>query len=192
VESRIRWGVQKSTAEEVTQLLSEHKLKKDPALVCIDLASLEGNCGKEWAAELMKALKNAKNIGQFYIFGGTEEDNDAFGDAPFAVLPKMSIPRTAALIACTDVVITGFGALFGLAQISSRSKIVPVLTKEQAEMYCKRSVRIAPVVFSQTPGAEEVKSVQKGLRELMAVTVAGAEEAQKGAEKPLKSNSLIG
>ena len=174
VESRVRWGVQKSTAEEIAQLLSEHKLRKDPALICIDLASLEGNCGKEWCAELMKSLKNAPKMGQFYVFGGTEDEVSVVGDAPFPVLPKMSLSRAAALIASTDLIVAGFGPLFGLAQISSRSKLVPVMTSEQAEFYCKRNERIMPVVFPQTPGADEVRAVQKNLKALMAVSVAAA------------------
>ncbi|MDR2578533.1 MAG: hypothetical protein LBC70_06980 [Chitinispirillales bacterium] len=161
----VRWGVQKSTAEEVAKTLSEHKLKKEPALICVDLANLENNCGREWCAELLKSLKGS-SAGQFYIFGGTEEDNKGFNDPPFPVLPPMSVPRTAALIACTDLVITGAGALLGLAQISS-GKIVPVITKEQAEFYCRQSNRISPALFSGKPDGGTVKDVLKNIKTLM-------------------------
>jgi ADP-heptose:LPS heptosyltransferase len=164
--SNVRWGVQKSTADEVTQLLNEHRLKKEPALVCVDLASLKTACGGEWCADLLKALKSS-NVGHFYIFGGTEEENAAMKDAPFPVLAPMSIPKTAALLACTTVVITGPGALLGLAQISS-CRIVPTLTKEQAALYCKQNNRIMPALFAEKPDAETVKQIQKNVRILVA------------------------
>ena len=164
--SNMRWGVQKSTAEEVAQLLSEHRLKKDPALVCVDLVSLKAACGDEWCAEFLKSLKNA-NAGNLYIFGGTEEENATIKDAPFPVLAPLSIPKTAALMACTTLVITGPGALLGLAQISS-CRLVPVLTKEQAALYCKQNSRIMPAIFSETPDAETVKLALRNVRALIA------------------------
>jgi ADP-heptose:LPS heptosyltransferase len=164
-ESRVRWGVPKSTGEEVAQLLNEHKLKRDPALICVDIANLEERYGKTWCAELMKKLKGAIP-GQFYIFGGAEGENAEIKDTPFPTLPPMSIPRTAALMACTDLVITGAGALLGLAQISP-CKIVPVVTREQAEMYCKKNERIAPVTVSEKPGDSDGGAVVKNVKALM-------------------------
>ncbi|MCL2219746.1 MAG: hypothetical protein FWB94_07675 [Chitinispirillia bacterium] len=198
-ESKVRWGVQKSTAEEVSQLLKEHKLKKEPALICVDAASLEAECGKEWCAELMRSLKGS-GAGNFYIFGGGAEkekqapaekvavaagaDKDkpagAEGEKPapaeaekpvakdsiFPVLPSLSIPKTAALMACTDVVVTAAGPLLGLAQISS-AKIVPVVTKEQSELYCRASVKIMPVLFAGKPGNGESGAVQRNIKELI-------------------------
>jgi ADP-heptose:LPS heptosyltransferase len=167
VESRPRWGVQKSAAEEVAKVLSEKKLKKDPALVCIDLFSMEAVCGKEWCAELMKALKSAYGAGQFCVFGGMDEDNAVIKDAQFPVLPPMSIPKTAALIAYTDLVIAGFGPMFGLTQISTKSKVIPVLSKGDADKYCKKNERVAPVVFADKPGAEDIKAVVRNVRDLL-------------------------
>jgi ADP-heptose:LPS heptosyltransferase len=169
-DAGVRWGVQKSTAEEVAKVLSEHKLKKEPALICVDLANLENNCGKQWCADLLKGLKESK-AGHFYIFGGTEEDNKNFKDVPFPVIPPMSIPRTAALIAATDLVITGAGALLGLAQISS-SKIIPVVTKEEAGFYCRQSSRILPALFSDKPDGGTVKDVLKNIKTLMTAPAA--------------------
>jgi hypothetical protein len=166
-ESRSRWGVQKSAAEEVAQILSDNKLKKDPALFCIDLASLENSCGKEWCADLMKTLKGAYGIGQFCVFGGMEEDNQPPKEAPFAILPPFSITKTAALISYTDVVIAGFGPMFGLTQISSKSKMVPILSKEQSAKYCKKNDRIMPVIFSDKPGQADVKTVIKNVKEIL-------------------------
>ena len=164
--SNVRWGVQKSTADEVAQLLTEHRLKKDPALVCVDLVSLRSACGDEWCAELLKSLKNS-NAGHFYIFGGTEEENSALKDAPFPVLAPLSIPKTAALMACTTLVVTGPGALLGLAQISS-CRVAPVLTKEQAAFYCKQNSRIMPALFSEKPDAETIKLALRNVRALVA------------------------
>jgi ADP-heptose:LPS heptosyltransferase len=164
--SKVRWGVQKSTAEEVAQMLNDQKLKKDPALICVDAASLQGNCGREWCAELLGALRGSK-AGRFYIFGGSEEENKSIKEAPFPILPSMSVPKTAALMACTDLVITSAGALLGLSQISA-CKIVPVVTKEQAGTYCRQSSRIMPVIFSEKPDAECVWAVQKNIKTLMA------------------------
>jgi hypothetical protein len=218
IDSKVRWGVQKSTAEEVAQLLSEYKLKKDSALICVDPAGLEdGGCAKEWCADLMKALKESK-AGQFYIFGGIEggkaiadasasaSDNNAgsTGNAdskdnkdgadsgkdakdskdappPFPTLPAMSIPRIAALTAGTDLVITGPGALLGLAQISS-SKIIPVLTKEQAAFYCKRNGKIMPVIIPEKPDKETIKTIVKNLKELMAPAPAPTSQPQPSAQ----------
>lgn len=167
VESRLRWGVQKSAADEVAQLLSERKLKKDPALICIDLASLEASCGKEWCAELTKTLKNTHGIGQFCVFGGMEEDGLTLKDTPFTALPPLSIQKTAALIAYTDLIITGFSRIFGLAQISSKSKIVPVLSKNNAAKYCKNNERIMPVTFSDKPGADDIKAVLRNVKAIL-------------------------
>jgi len=174
-DSKVRWGVQKSTAEEVAQLLNEHRLKKDPALICVDLASLKAACGDEWCAELLKSLKSS-NAGNFYVFGGTEAENSALKDAPFPVLPPMSIPKTAALMACTTLVITGPGALLGLAQISS-CRIVPVLTKEQAALYCRQSGRITPALFAEKPDAETVKLALRNVRALIASARSAEEKA---------------
>ncbi len=167
IESRPRWGVQKSAAEEVAQLLSENKLKKDPALICIDLISLENNCGKEWCADMMKTLKGSYGLGRFYVYGGTEEDNQPPKEAPFPIMPPMSIPKTAALISYTDVVIAGFGRIFGLSQISSKSKMVPVLSKDQHVAYCKKNERIMPVVFSDKPGPEDIKALVRNIKEIL-------------------------
>jgi len=164
-DTTVRWGVQKSTAEEVAELLKEHKLKKDPALICVDAASLESGCGKEWCAELLRSVKGAIP-GNIYVFGGLEGENIAVKDAPFPVLPPMTIPKAAALMACTDIVITGVGALLGLAQISA-AKIVPVLTKEQAALYCRKSGKIAPVIFAEKPAADDIRAVQKNSKALM-------------------------
>jgi len=163
----VRWGVQKTTAEEVTQMLGEYRLKNDQPLICIDLASLERTCGGAWCAELLNALKGS-GIRQFYIFGGPEEEHVTFNkDAPFPILPSMSIPRTAALLDRTEVVITGLGALLGLAQISM-NKIVPALTKDAAAAYCKNSNNIMPVTFSQEPDGAVVKAIVKNVRTLLA------------------------
>jgi hypothetical protein len=167
VESRLRWGVQKSAAEEVVRLLNENKLKKDPAIICIDLAALEGNCGKEWCAELTKALKSAYGLGQFCVFGGMEGDSQTVKDAPFPILPPMPVTKTAALISCTDILVTGFGPAFGLAQISSKSRIVPVLSKTQAARYCKENERIKPVIFSDKPAAADIRTVIRNIKELL-------------------------
>lgn len=171
VESRPRWGLQKSAAEEVAQLLSENKLKKDPALICIDLASLENSCSKEWCAELMKALKSAYGLGRFCVFGGMEDENHPPKEAPFPILPPMSIPKTAALISYTDVVIAGFGPMFGLSQISSKSKMVPVLSKSQLARYCKKNERIMPVVFSESPGQDDIKTIIRNIKQILTVNV---------------------
>ena len=165
-DTTVRWGVQKTTADEVMQLLGEYKLKKDLPLVCIDLASLERTCGGAWCGELLNALKGS-GIRQFYIFGGPEEEQNSFNDAPFPVLPSMSIPRTAALIASTDVVVTGVGAMLGLAQISM-SRIVPALTNEDAAAYCKKSANIMPVTFTGEPDNKAVKAVVQNVRTLLA------------------------
>jgi hypothetical protein len=167
VESRLRWGVQKSAAEEVAQLLYENKLKKDPAIICIDLATLENNCGKEWCAELTRALKGAYGIGQFCVFGGMEGDAQSVKDAPFPILPPMPVTKTAALISCTDMLVTGFGPIFGLSQISSKSRIVPVLSKSQAARYCKGNERIKPVIFSDKPSAADIRTVLRNIKELL-------------------------
>ncbi|GBU23155.1 hypothetical protein R80B4_03071 [Fibrobacteres bacterium R8-0-B4] len=166
-ESRPRWGVQKSAAEEVAQLLSENKLKKDPALICIDLPSLESGCGKEWCAELMKTLKGTYGMGQFCVFGGMEDDNQPPKEAPFPILPPMSITKTAALISYTDVIIAGFGPMFGLTQISSKSKMVPILSKEQAAKYCKKNERIMPVIFSGKPEQADTRTVVRNVKEIL-------------------------
>jgi len=174
-DTTVRWGVQKTTAEEVGQLLGEYKLKKDQPLICIDLASLERTGGSEWCAELLNALKGS-GIRQFYIFGGPEEEHHSFKDTPFPVLPSMSIPRTAALIACTDVVITGLGALLGLAQISM-SKIVPALTDADAAAYCKKSRNIMPVTFSSEPDDKTAKAVVRNVKALMALKTESYDDA---------------
>jgi len=171
VESRPRWGVQKSAAEEVAQLLSENKLKKDPALICVDLASLEEHCGKEWCLEMMRALKNTYGLGQFCVFGGMEEDNPPPKEAPFTVLPPMSIPKTAALISYTDVIIAGFGPMFGLTQISSKSKMVPILSKEQHAKYCKKNERIMPVAFTDKPGQDDIRTIVRNIKEILSRTI---------------------
>jgi ADP-heptose:LPS heptosyltransferase len=167
LESRLRWGVQKSAAEEVVRLLNENKLKKDPAIICLDLAALESGYGKEWCAELMKALKNAYGPGQFCVFGGMEGDAQTVKDSPFPILPPMSITKTAALISCTDMLVTGFSPVFGLAQISSKSRIVPILSKIQAAQYCKKNERIKPVIFSDKPGQEDIRAVVRNIKELL-------------------------
>ncbi|MCL2183942.1 MAG: hypothetical protein FWB85_10800 [Chitinispirillia bacterium] len=175
-DPKVRWGVPKSTAEEVAQILRDHKLKKDPALICIDAANLEAECGKAWCAELIKNLKGAVS-GQFYIFGGTLTEAAAAAmdvttaaetdtNSPFPVLPPTTIPKTAALMACTDLVITGAGPLLGLAQIST-CKIVPVVTQEQASLYCKPSDRIAQVIRHGEPGSAEVSAVLKNTKALL-------------------------
>jgi len=176
VESRPRWGLQKSATEEVAQILSENKLKKDPALICIDLASLENSCGKEWCAEMLKALKNASGLGRFCVFGGMEDDGKPSLEAPFPVLPPMSVPKTAALISYTDVVIAGFGPMFGLSQISSKSKMVPILSKNHAAQYCKKNERIMPIVFSEKPGQDDIKTVIRNVRQILTVSVGGSDE----------------
>jgi len=177
----VRWGVQQTTAEEVTQMLGEYRLKKDLPLICVDLASLERTCGKDWCAELLNALKGS-GIRQFYIFGGPEEEHTDFKDAPFPVLPSMSIPRTAALLDRTDVVITGLGALLGLAQISM-NRIVPALTGGNAAAYCKKSGNIMPVTFSQAPDGASVKAVVKNVRTLLAAKPAPDNEpAEEGGQ----------
>jgi len=165
-DSKVRWGVPKSTAEEVAQLLGEHKLKRDPALICVDAASLEDAHGKEWCAELMKNLKGAIP-GQFYVFGGIDGEKNVKTDAPFPVLPPTSIPKTAALMACTDLVITGAGPLLGLAQISG-SRIAAAVTKEQAEAYCKKNERIVPVTVSGKPGGTESAAMIRAAKEMIA------------------------
>jgi ADP-heptose:LPS heptosyltransferase len=167
VESRPRWGVQKSAAEEVAQLLSDNKLKKDPALICIDLASLEASCGKEWCIEMMRALKGTYGMGQFCVFGGMEEDNQPPKEASFPILPPMSITKTAAMISYTDLVIAGFGPMFGLTQISSKSKMVPVLSRDQHAKYCKKNERIMPVVFSDKPGQEDIRTIVRNIKEIL-------------------------
>jgi len=167
VESRPRWGVQKSAAEEVAQLLSENKLKKDPALICIDLASLEASCGKEWCVEMMRSLKNTYGLGQFCVFGGMEEDNAPPKEAPFPILPPMSITKTAALISYTDLIIAGFGPMFGITQISSKSKMVPILSKDQLAKYCKKNERIMPLAFSDKPGQEDIRTVIRNVKEIL-------------------------
>jgi len=166
--SKMRWGVQESTLAEVGKILSEHKLERKPALICIDLASLESGCGQIWSAELMRSLKESK-IGHFCIYSGSEDARSGFKDVPFPVLPPMSASRVAALMEHTDAVIAGVGALLGLAQISA-NKIVPVLTKEQAEMYCKRNDSILPALLSpsQKPDGEAVRAVIKNIKMLLA------------------------
>jgi len=171
VESRPRWGVQKSAADEVAQLLSENKLKKEPALICVDLATLESACGKDWCAELMKTLKNTYGLGRFYVSGGMEEDNAPPKEAPFPILPPLSIPKTAALISYTDVIIAGFGPMFGLSQISSKSKMVPILSKDHHAKYCKKNERIMPVVFSEKPGQDDIKAVVRNIKEILSRTI---------------------
>jgi ADP-heptose:LPS heptosyltransferase len=165
-DTTVRWGVQQTTADEVMQLLGEYKLKKDLPLICIDLASLERTCGGAWCGELLNALKGS-GMRQFYIFGGPEEEHQSFKETPFPVLPSMSIPRTAALIASTEVVITGPGAMLGLAQISM-SKIVPALTNEDAAAYCKKSANIMPVTFTGEPDNKAIKAVVQNVRTLLA------------------------
>ena len=164
-DTTVRWGVQKTTADEVAQLLGEYKLRKDHPLVCIDLASLERACGGKWCTELLNALKNS-GIRQFYIFGGPEEEHHSFQNAPFPILPSMSIPRTAALIASTEVVITGPGALLGLAQISM-SKIVPTLSDEDAAAYCKKNGNIMPATFSREPDDKTIRAIMKNVKTLL-------------------------
>ena len=192
VESRPRWALQKAAAEEVAQLLSENKLKKDPALICIDLASLEKNCGKDWCAEMMKALKGAYGLGRFCVFGGMEDDALASKEAPFPILPPMSIPKTAALISYTDVVIAGFGPMFGLSQISSKSKMVPVLSKKQLAKYCKKNERIMPVVFSETPGQEDIKTIMRNIKQILTVSVETERTATAAAAAPAAATATAG
>ena len=191
VESRPRWGLQKSAAEEVAQILSENKLKKDPALICIDLASLESACGKEWCAELMKALKSASGLGRFCVFGGMDDEGRQPKEAPFPILPPMSVPKTAALISYTDVVIAGFGPMFGLSQISSKSKAVPILSKSHAAQYCKKNERVMPVVFSEKPGQDDVKTVIRNVKQILSVNVnaSGSEAADRTASSASSASS---
>ena len=163
--TRMRWGVPKSATEEVAMLLNEHRLKKTPALICVDLASLQNNCGDEWCAKLLSALKSS-GAGQYYIFSAEEVSSGGSHDTPFPVLPPMSIPKAAALMAYTDIVITGVGALLGLAQISS-SKLIPVVTQEQAVLYCRQADGIQPVIVSDKPADADIKTVQKSIRALM-------------------------
>jgi len=165
-DSKMRWGVPKAATEEVAALLSERKLKKDPALICIDVASLESDYGKQWCSELKEALK-AQQKGHFYVFGGLEGEKYDFANEKFAVMPPLSITRTAALIAYTDLVVTGRGALLGLAQISS-CKIIPVLNNEQCAVYCKRNNRILPALFDKKPDGETIWQIVKNIKTLIA------------------------
>ncbi|MCL2689095.1 MAG: hypothetical protein FWE57_04525 [Chitinispirillia bacterium] len=174
-DSKVRWGVPKAAAEEVAALISERKLKKEPALICIDVASLESDYGSQWCGELKEALKAQAN-GQFYVFGGLEGESHEFANEKFAVMPPLSITRTAALIAYTDLVITGRGALLGLAQISS-CKIIPILDKEYCALYCKRNERILPVLLDKKPDGETIWQIVKNIKTL---TAAGAAKQKQG------------
>ena len=165
-DSKMRWGVPKAAADEVAALISERNLKKEPALICIDVASLENDYGKQWCGELKEALKAQKN-GHFYVFGGLEGESHEFTNEKFAVMPPLSITRTAALIAYTDLVITGHGALLGLAQISN-CKIIPVLNREQCAVYCKSNERISPALFNNKPDSETIWQIVKNIKTLTA------------------------
>jgi ADP-heptose:LPS heptosyltransferase len=165
-DSKVRWGVPKAAAEEAAALLSQRNLKKESALICIDVASLESGYGKQWCSELKEALKAQANV-QFYVFGGLEEEAYDFANEKFAVMPPLSITRTAALIAYTELVITGQGALLGLAQIS-HCKIIPVLDREQYALYCKRNNRILPALFDKKPDGETIWQIVKNIKTLIA------------------------
>ncbi|MDR0305424.1 MAG: hypothetical protein LBI42_01160 [Chitinispirillales bacterium] len=171
-DSKVRWGVPKAATEEVAQLLAKHKLKREPALICVDLANLEKRFGKPWCGELIRELKKS-GAGQFYIFGGLEGESVSFTEEPFPCLPPLSITRTAALIAVTDFVITGKGALLGLSQVSY-CKIIPVVNSEQAALYCKSSNRISPALFSEKPDSSTVRLVLKNLRTLISLNKSSA------------------
>jgi hypothetical protein len=164
-----RWGVKKTTAEEVSKLLGEHGIDGERTLICIDLASLESCYGREWCERLLKTLKQKWPPGQYFAFNGFEGENNGVNieNTSVKVLPPMPVPRAAALMARTNLTITGPGPLLGLVQLSG-SKTVPILTHEQAAIYCRKCETVLPALFSEKPGVETIEIAVKNATALIA------------------------
>lgn len=163
-KKRFEWGVSKTTSEEVRQLLKDLKMVKGAFLTGIDLNSLETYCGKEWCEDLISTLQQHAT-GQFYIFGGIEGKNPDMGDDAFSIMPPLSVPRTAALIKQTDLIITSKSVLLGLAQLSS-CPIAAVLNNEDFSRFCRENSRITQISFSRHQKDEALTQITELFKQL--------------------------
>ncbi len=160
---KLKWGVSKTTTEEIKQLLKEHGLRSSTVLIGIDFHSIEAAYGAEWARTLMDSFTNRLS-GQCYLFGGLEEEHYQTRVVEKAIqLPPQSVPRTAALIATTDLIITAKSLILGLTQLSS-TRMVAVLTEQEAALYCKSSESVKPVIIAK-PDHNSLKLITEAVLE---------------------------
>ncbi len=160
-----RLVVARDAGQGVRKLLRDLSVPEQAPLVVVDAAALVRLHGREWTGLLLDALRASSSITFCYL--SAPNDNDELGrwlvDRGLVVIPPLSVPRRAALVARASLVIAGASVLLRLALLLGRD-IAAVVHEGEAETLIPKGVRAHVASFSGAPDDSTVAAVVAALQ----------------------------
>jgi ADP-heptose:LPS heptosyltransferase len=152
------------TKAEIDYLVRGISRKSNARPVGIDAFCFFRAFGARRAEEIIKALLPfAKSA--VYLYADETPDASEMDWLSRFNLPLMhhlTVTQLRALLAHSEVVVTGNTLLFGLAAVLG-SKAVGVFHKHEIETYCPVTSTVRGIAFEKAPGAETIKEIAAAL-----------------------------
>jgi ADP-heptose:LPS heptosyltransferase len=153
------WSVAKESDKEMRTMLQELNIDPGAGLIGIDVPSLAGKFGKKWTLSLVEVLRAKPRVCYFFAWDRPDADMSEWmarqGLPVFADLP---VPRAAALLAVSEIVVAGAGVVFELADLL-RTPAVGLFTTEEFDSLCRESVTTKGLRIGDRPDEATIASV---------------------------------
>jgi ADP-heptose:LPS heptosyltransferase len=157
---RSKLAVGRDAAEGVSLLLRDLRLDPSSTLLCIDSCGLERRYGRPWVEQLVVSLRDQTDA-VLCVPAQHGTDERALGwlsERGATVVPPLTVPRLAALIARSALVVSGEGPVLRLAALLDR-RAAGVLPAATMGIHVPDGGTVTGVAFEELPNADTIARV---------------------------------
>ncbi len=162
-------AVGREASEGVAHLLRDIQLEPSATLVCLDCCGMADACGRDWTAHLLSALREGlpATVCCPTQHGCSEDTTKWLHEQGVAVVPPLTVPRLAALLSRSALVVSGLGPMLRLATLLGRPA-VGVMAEQSRDMHLPPGGRVLGVTYEQKPGERTAAAVVARAQQLIA------------------------
>lgn len=154
----VRWTVSKESLEEVRHALREQNIGLDKKLLGLDGQYIFRHFGAPWLDALLGRLRNYSGLSTYCV---ADDDADVLlwlKQRGIAIIPPLSMPKTAALIQLSVLQIAGNTTLYQLAYLLQKPAI-GIFSEDQFARYCRPSEVCRGITYKEAPDTGTIAAV---------------------------------
>jgi hypothetical protein len=154
----VRWTVPKESLEEIRHLLREQDIDPGKKLLGLDGVYMYRQFGAPWLEALLGRLHGFSAVSTYCISDGDSEVLLWLRQRGIAIMPPLSVPKTAALIQLSVLQIAGNSTLYQLAYLLQKPTI-GIFSEEQIAVYCRPTETCRGIAYKQAPDVGTIAAV---------------------------------
>jgi len=159
---KIRWSVSKDTLEEVKTILKELSVPLTPPLIGVDLIYFVHTYGRSWSEALVKSMKASLHANLFIYSEMDPQPIDVpwYHQFGWPIVSDLSVPRIAALITMTNMMITGNTVLFAMTGLLE-APMIGLFEEKELNWNCPKMNHITGIAYHGEPDLNTIESIVK-------------------------------